>query len=716
MHEIREIDGLRTERGNPYLYGATLSGEGCNFCLFSKHASAVTLLLFEHYSLTHPTHSIPLDPAIHRTGDVWHIFIHGIQSGQYYGYSVDGPYDPAQGHRFNPHKLLIDPYTRAVGGRYHWNTSAAYGYDRDSRHQDLTISDENNFEIEAKSLVIDDSDFDWGDDQFPRIPLKDTIIYETHVRSLSCHPSAASRHPGSFLAIIDLIPYFKSLGVTTLELLPVQDFNEDENFRSDPLTGNKLKQYWGYSTLAFFAPNSWYATDHQGSTAVREFKEMVKALHAAGMEIILDVVYNHTGEGNEYGPTLSFRGLDNSIYYMLDKGRHYLNYSGCGNTLNCNHAVVKRLILDSLRYWVVDMHVDGFRFDLAAILGRDSEGNWLPNNSVLADIIQDPILSNTQIIAESWDAAGLYAVGGFPKGWAEWNGRFRDDVRSFVKGDPGRVGALAQRITGSADLFQHREGRPYHSINFITAHDGFTLQDVVSYNQKHNENNGEDNRDGDNNNFSWNCGVEGPSQDTETLRLRRQQMRNLFSLMMVSQGTPMIHNGDEFGFSKRGNNNTYCQDNELNWLDWSLTETNRDFLEFCRYMIAFRKRHPALRREHFFTGMDKTGNALPDISWHGLKLNTPDWSEDSRCLAFMLDGAHQETGADQDDNNIYVAVNSGWEAQEFELPLPGAGRRWYIAVDTATESGFYSLGDEARVSGDTLLLHGRSLVILIDKQ
>ncbi len=716
MHEIREVNGVRTERGNPYLYGAILSGPGCNFAIFSKHATEVTLLLFEHYADASPTLTIPLDPDINRTGDVWHIFVHGISKGQYYGYSVDGPYTPEEGgHRFNKNKLLIDPYTRAIGGRYHWNESAAYGYNRLSREQDLSFSPEDNFEIEAKSVIIDDSDFDWEDDRHPNIALKDSIIYEAHVRSLTAHPHAQVEHPATFLGIIEIIPYLKDLGITTLELLPVQDFNEAENFRTDPLRGKRLKQYWGYSTLAFFAPNTWFATDRLGISAVREFKEMVKALHKAGIELILDVVYNHTGEGNEYGPTLSFKGLDNSIYYMLEQGRYYKNYSGCGNTLNCNHAVVKSLILDSLRYWVVDMHVDGFRFDLAAILGRDKDGKWLPNNSVLADISQDPILSNTKIIAESWDAAGLYAVGGFPEGWAEWNGKFRDDVRAFVKGSDGMVPELAKRITGSADLFEHRKGRPYHSINFITAHDGFSLNDVVSYNEKHNENNGEDNQDGENNNYSWNCGVEGPTDDIKINRIRMQQVRNLFAIMLISQGTPMIASGDEFLFSKQGNNNTYCQDNEFNWLDWELVHKNRDFFEFARYMIAFRKAHPALRQEHYFTGMDKSGNQIPDISWHGTELHNPQWTKESRSLAFMIDGSCKETEAGRDDNNLYIALNAGWETQEFTLPEAGPGRKWYIAVDTGIQKGYYPVGEEAAVSGESILLHSRSMIILIDK-
>jgi isoamylase len=443
---------------------------------------------------------------------------------------------------------------------------------------------------------------------------------------------------------------------------------------------------------------------------------MVKALHSAGIEVILDVVYNHTGEGNEYGPTVSFKGLDNSIYYMTEKGRYYKNYSGCGNTLNCNHQVVKKLIKDSLRYWVIDMHVDGFRFDLAAILGRDKYGNWQPGYSVLDEINNDPILGSTQIIAEGWDAAGLYKLGGFPAGWAEWNAKFRDDVRGFVKGDQGLAGEVAKRIAGSADLFHYDDRKPYHSINFITAHDGFTLHDLVSYNSKNNIENAEGNSDGHNHNLSWNCGVEGATEDKNVLVIRERNMRSIIAILMLSQGTPMLLGGDEIKFSKSGNNNTYCHDNKLNWINWSLLEKNRNFFDYCKYMIQFRKKHPVLRRECFLKGVDSSGNEIQDISWHGINVNEPDWGVDSHSIAFMLDGSKGETGAELDDNNIYVAINAYWEDLVFHLPTPGKGRVWYAAVDSSTEKGFYEFGEEQKVKSSVYNVRSRSVVVLIDKK
>jgi isoamylase len=716
MAQIIKRDGLTTHPGDPYLLGATLHHDGCNFAIFSKNATQVTLFLFNEVSDTTPAHRIILDKRLNKTGDVWHIFLYGIGNGQVYGYMVDGPFDPVHsGHRFNSSKLLLDPYAKAVGGSYSWNDSTVLGYESGHTDGDLSLSTSSNHAAVVKSMVVDCTDFDWELDKPLDLPMKDTIIYEMHVRAFTNHPSSGVAYNGTFKGIIDKIPYLKDLGVTSIELLPVQEFNEDENINHNPVTGERLKNFWGYSTLAFFAPEIWYASDHDGITAVREFKEMVKALHNAGIEVIMDVVYNHTGEGNEWGPTLSFRGLDNSIYYMLENCRYYKNYSGCGNTLNCNHPVVKKLIKDSLRYWVIDMHVDGFRFDLASILGRDQSGNWVPDYSVLSEISHDPILSNTKIIAESWDAAGLYKVGGFPDGWAEWNGKFRDHVRGFLKGDNGLVREMGKRLTGSSDLFFYGSRKPFHSINFITAHDGFTLYDLVSYNSKHNEANCEDNRDGDNHNLSWNCGVEGLTGDQEILELRRRQVKNFIALLMVSQGTPMLLSGDEFGFSKQGNNNTYCHDNELNWLDWSLLDKNREIFEFCRYMIWFRRNHPVLRRETFLTGQDTAGNDMADISWHGVQVSRPDWSDQSHSIAFMLDGSKYETGADRHDNDIYVAINAFWEELWFELPPAAAGKKWYLAVNTHKHKSIYDSGKEPLVDGSHICVGPRSTVICIDK-
>jgi isoamylase len=707
--------GLQIAPGSPYLFGATMNHEGCNFALFSKHATAVMLLFFDRTDSDTPTHILPLDPCMNKTGDVWHIFVHGVKEGQLYGYVVDGPYNPAKGHRFNNTKLLLDPYAKAVAGNYHWDDPAAYEYVFGSSPTSLSRNTQRNYGKVGKSVVVAPSDFDWEGDKPLNIPLKDTIIYEMHVRAFTKDPSSGVKYPGTYRGVIEKIPYLKDLGITTIELLPVHGFNHLENFRTNPKTGERLYNFWGYSTLAFFAPDEWYSTNQDGLQAVREFKEMIKALHQEGIEVILDVVYNHTAEGDQYGPIPCFKGLDNSIYYMLDTEGRYLNYSGCGNTLNCNHPVVKRLITDSLRYWVVDMHVDGFRFDLAAILGRDQDGNWVPNYSILGEISHDPILSNTKLIAEGWDAAGLYKVGGFPPGWAEWNAAFRDVVRTFFRADLETAGELSKRIAGSEDLFHLKQHKQYHSINFITAHDGFTLNDLVSYNQKHNEENAENNRDGSNYNFSWNCGVEGETNDPNILKLRDRQMKNMFSILMISLGTPMMLSGDEMKFSKRGNNNTYCHDNALNWLNWKLLQKHRKYFEFCKYLIHFRRNHPALQREEFFKGIDQSQNDILDISWHGVEVGKPDWGKDSHSLAFMIDGSIKDTGADKDDNNIYVAINAYWEDLNFQLPKPGKGRKWHVAVNTAQKPGFYKVGKEPQVARSSVTVKSRSLIILIDK-
>jgi isoamylase len=715
MAKIEIKDGMKTEAGSPYLLGANLTPEGCNFAIFSKNATSVTLHFFEKHSDAKPFHSVKLDEKINKTGDIWHIFVYGIIHGYLYGYTVDGPYYPEKkGHRFNKNKLLLDPYTKAVSGSYEWNDKTVFGYNFFSKSKDLSFSNENNFGTVSKSTVVDVY-FDWEGDKPLNIPLSETIIYELHVRGFTYDSSSNVKYPGTYLGLIEKIPYLKELGITTVELLPIHAFNELENIRNNPITGERLVNFTGYSTLAFFAVESWYSAGKSGISALKEFKEMVKAFHKAGIEVILDVVYNHTGEGNESGPTINFRGLDNSIYYMLENGRYYKNYSGCGNTLNCNHPVVKNLIKDSLRYWVVDMHIDGFRFDLAAILGRDSNGNWLPDYSVLTEISDDPILSNTKIIAESWDAAGLYTVGGFPERWAEWNGKFRDDVRSFIKGDSGKVEDFMRRICGSSDLFSKDGRKPYHSINILTTHDGFTLNDLVSYNEKHNLENGENNNDGDNCNFSWNCGVEGETNDADILKLRDRQMKNFFTVLMLSQGTPMIFAGDEINFSKKGNNNTYCHDNELNWINWGLLDKNSSFLNFSKYVINFRKNHPALRRKRFFTGLDIDGDDIPDISWHGTELDKPDLGNDSHCIAFMIDGSKSNSGMNKDDNNIYVVINSFWEDMDFNLPEPEIKKFWHVSIDTSTSKGFYESGKENRIDSPVLNVKARSIIVLIDK-
>lgn len=706
---------LHIEPGSPYLLGATLTHTGCNFAIFSRHATRVFLLLFDHYQDREPRYIIQLHPDKHRTGDIWHVFVHGITSGQCYGYVMDGPYWPEKkGHRFNRNKLLLDPYAKAITGYYQWEDPASYGYDIYSPFGDLSFSPLTNFHTLSKSQVVSDTDFDWEGDKPLHIPLKDTIIYELHVRGYTKHPTSGVTYPGTYLGLIEKIPYLKELGITTVELLPIHAFNPYENIHTNPLTGERLKNFWGYSTLGFFAPANWYATEEDGLRAVKEFKTMVKTFHKAGIEVILDVVYNHTAEGNELGPTVSFRGIDNSIYYMLENGRYYKNYSGCGNTLNCNHPVVKRLILDSLRYWVIDMHVDGFRFDLAAILGRDMAGNWIPDYSILGEISQDPILSRSKIIAEGWDASGLYAVGNFPPGWSEWNGRFRDDVRSFVRSDEGKVPEIAKRICGSYDIFFQTNRKPQHSINFITSHDGFTLADLVSYNTKHNEANGENNQDGDNNNLSWNCGVEGETNDPSILHLRRKQMKNLITILMLSQGTPMIHAGDEFGFSKKGNNNTYCQDNEYNWLDWSLLEKNREFYEFVRFLIHFRKSYLPFKRETFFVAGDEEKDG--DIFWHGVELFEPDWSHYSRSVAFLLKGNRWDNPYTEiSAPNLYCILNAYWENLAFHIPEPSQGCQWEMMINTELSPGFFESPHRPVIEEPIITVSPRSIVVLIEK-
>jgi len=688
--------------GRPTHFGATPTPGGCDFALFTKHARSVSLVFFDEASGP-PSRRIDLGPD-HRTGDVWHVHVPGVGHGQLYGWVVDGPWDPeGAGHRFNKNKLLLDPYAKAVVGGYDWNRAEAYSYDRYGPEGDLGFSNLDNFATAPKAVVVSD-DYDWEGVRSPARPLKDSVIYETHLRGLTRDDSSGTAHPGSYQALVEKIPYLKDLGVTAVELLPVHEFNPRENVKTNPENGEPLANFWGYSTVNFFSPAAWFASDGDGRTAVREFKDLVKALHRAGLEVILDVVYNHTAEGNEYGPTVSVRGLDNSVYYMLDRGRHYLNYSGCGNTLNCNHPVVTRLILDSLRHWVVEYHVDGFRFDLAAILGRGDGGEWVPSYSVLNDIALDPVLAGTKIIAEGWDAGGLFKVGGFPEGWAEWNSHFRDDVRSALKSDSGALPGFATRLAGSSDLFHGGHRKPWHSINFITAHDGFTLADLVAYNQKHNWANAEDNRDGNPWNLSWNCGVEGVTRDPEVLALRRRQSRNFLTTLLVSQGTPMLQAGDEFGFTKWGNNNTYCHDNRLNWLDWTLVEKHRDLVDFVRFLTALRRDHPALRRDTFLTGDG-------DVEWFSPE-GGADWSPEARSLAVRLSGQSRHTGGPEGPD-LWMAFHFHWERREFQLPPARKGRRWVLAVDTYREPGFFA--SEGPELAGRMVLGPRSIAIAVEK-
>ncbi|MDR1444452.1 MAG: glycogen debranching protein GlgX [Treponema sp.] len=682
-----DLKTLAAEGGNALPLGAVKTEQGVNFAVFSRHATSLALILFETDKPDSPRTEISLDPKRNKTGDIWHCHIRGLEAGTCYLYRADGPYQPEEGERFNSHKALLDPYAKALTSLEGWNLGTCLGYDPGDPGLDLSYSLLDNFSTQPRCIVIDDV-FDWQGDSPLNYPLRFSVLYETHVRGLTRHPSSAVEHPGTYRGVIEKIPYFKDLGITGLEFLPIQEFNERENFMVNPRSGEALVNYWGYSTIAFFAPKGSYAANNASGGQVREFKEMVRELHRAGIEVILDIVFNHTAEGNERGPTLSLRGLDNRIYYMLaENKRYYKNYSGCGNTLNCNHPVVRGFIMDCLRYWVTEMHIDGFRFDLGSILGRDQNGSLMENPPMLEWIAEDPILSNTKIIAEAWDAGGAYQVGWFPGGrWAEWNDRFRDDMRCYWRGDPKTTRHVATRLSGSSDLYLRDGRKPFHSINFITSHDGFTLNDLVSYNSKHNDENGENNRDGSGNNSSSNYGIEGPATNPAIVDLRLRQMKNFIGSMMVSLGTPMLLGGDEIGRTQRGNNNAYCQDNDISWYDWSLLEKNASLYRFAKRMIAFRLRHPGFMRPEFYTGRDGNYNAIPDISWFNEAGETPGWETIGPCIAFRMDGSKAEVLADQDDNDFFIMFNGGEKTVRFSVAAPPDGKRWVRVVDTSLPS------------------------------
>ncbi len=684
--------------GRPYPLGATKRRGGVNFSLFSANAASVELLLFDHHEQERPTRIIKLDPCKNKTYYYWHVFVRGIGHGQLYAYRVSGPYCPEEGLRFVGKKLLLDPYARAVAYGDNWCRAKAKGFD-------------GNVFSGLKSVVVDTSGYDWEGDEPLRRPMSETIIYEMHVCGLTAHPSSGVSHPGTYAAVAKKIPYLRSLGITAVELLPVHQFDEQEVERASPLTAQALKNYWGYAPLAYFAPHLGYAKSADPRRVVDEFRDMVKALHRAGLEVIIDVVFNHTGESDEKGPTICFRGLENQAYYMLEPDRRlYRNYSGTGNTLNCNHSIVRRLIRDCTRYWVQELHVDGFRFDLASVLSRNEQGEPIKDSPILWEIESDPVLSGAKLIAEAWDAAGLYQQGAFTGDrWAEWNGRFRDDVRRFVRRDLGTVRNLAWRMTGSFDVFRSKPRYVAHqSINYITCHDGFTLADLVSYDAKHNEANGQDNRDGTDDNLSWNCGVEGPTSDVQVLRLRRRQMRNLIALLMTARGTPMLLAGDEMARTQQGNNNAYCQDNETSWFDWRLLKENADIHRFVRGMIALRKRHPALRVDPALAGRQYEQALQDRVTFHGVRLHEPDWSYHSHSLAIHFRGLAGEAG-------VYVIANAYWAALDFELP-PDV--RWKRVVDTSLDSPDDLVEEEeaALVDGGSYSAGPESVVVLIQAE
>jgi isoamylase len=652
-----------SEKGGSSPLGATPSPDGVNFSVFSRHATGVELLLFDGVDDTKAASVVRLDPSANRTYFYWHVFVPNVRPGQLYGYRVDGPFDPSSGLRFDPTKVLLDPYGRGV--------MVPSTYDRAAARRPG-----DNAATALKSVVVDVSAYDWEGDVPLQRPSSQTIVYEMHVRGFTRHPSSGLSETtrGTFAGLIEKIPYLQRLGITAVELLPVFQFDPQD---SPP----GLVNYWGYAPVSFFAPHQGYSSRRDPLGPVDEFRDMVKALHRAGLEVILDVVFNHTAEGDHGGPTLSFRGMDNTTYYILEADRsRYANYSGTGNTLNANHPVVRRMVLDSLRYWVETMHVDGFRFDLAAILERDESGSVLPSPPVLWDIESDPALAGTKLIAEAWDAAGLYQVGTFVgDSWKEWNGRFRDDVRSFFRGEDGSIEGFADRLIGSPSLYGHKQREPEESVNFVTCHDGFTLNDLVSYDRKHNEANGEDNRDGADDNRSWNCGVEGPTEDPEIDKLRTRQVKNFFTVTMASAGMPMMLMGDEVRRTQGGNNNAYCQDNATSWFDWALLAKHADVHRFVSMLNARRVLRDV---EH-----EKKRVALnqlllqEDITWHGVKLGEPDWRHSSHSLAFTV-------RLTMDRTHYHIILNAYWEPLEFELPpvADGARHPWRRWVDTFLDS------------------------------
>ena len=682
--------------------GAHESGSGVNFAIFTRNATRVRLEFFHRPEDAAPALAIDLDPARNRTGDIWHIWVKGIASAQLYAYRIDGPYEPYAGHRFNVRNLLLDPFATAISHQPHWDFTAALGYDPSSPEKDLAPSTLDNAGKMPK-CVYSTHPFDWADDQPPRHPWSKTIIYETHVRGFTIDPRSGVEHPGTFRGLMEKIPHLKALGVTAVELMPIQEFNESSVTRRNPLTDQRLSTYWGYDSIAFFAPKASYCSSGSLGQQTCEFKELVQALHKAGIEVILDMVFNHTAEGNELGPTLCFRGMDNAIFYSLaDDKRHYKDFAGTGNTVNANHPVVRDHILAALRYWVVEMHVDGFRFDEASVLDRDSTGKLLTKSPLLGRIAEDPILRRIKIIAEAWDAAGAYEVGNFSeRRWAEWNGHYRDDVRRFWRGDDGMLGQFASRIGGSADIYAGSGKSPASSVNFVTCHDGFTLNDLVSYEGKHNEANGEQGQDGIDANFSCNHGVEGGSKDAGVESVRKRQIRNFLLSLLVSRGVPMLLGGDEFRRTQGGNNNAYCQDNAISWLDWSMLDEHQGIYRFAQGMIAFRLAHPILCHERFYTGAE--------MRWFDARGGQPAWTDQAaRSFCGLIDEGRQRA--------LLLLFNAGADAVDVQVPAPPDGTPWRMAVDTFEETplGFPAAGAEPLLEHPrTYLLRPRSSAILL---
>ena len=682
-----ELDGIKYRCGHVQPFGATiLYDDAINFSVFSKHAVSCELLLY-HRGNDEPFAVIPF-PDEFRIGNVFSMIVYGLDYEEIeYGYRMDGPYDPQNGYRFDKTKVLLDPYAKMISGRDKWGTASYRA---------------GEFQYRGRVIPVD---FDWEGDRPLEIPMHDLVIYEAHVRGFTKHESSNVKYKGTFAGLTEKIPYLKELGVNCIELLPVFAFDELENSRV--VNGVKLYNYWGYSTVGFFSPKAGYAAAGALGMTAEELKNTVKKFHSNGIEVILDVVFNHTAEGNERGPYISYRGIDNKTYYLLTADGYYYNFSGCGNTMNCNNAVVRNCILDCLRYWVSDYHIDGFRFDLASILSRDSEGRPMTSPPLLETLANDPVLGKTKLIAEAWDAGGLYQVGNFPAWgrWAEWNGKYRDCIRQFIKSGCEYGPEMLQRIQGSPDLYANRSAEA--SVNFVTCHDGFTLHDLVSYNEKHNEANGEDNRDGANDNHSWNCGTEGPTDDRDILSLRSRQIKNAAALLLLSRGVPMLLSGDEFCNSQQGNNNAYCQDNEISWLDWNNLAENNDMFAFFKRLLAFRKEHPVIRRKDYYTGMNSSG--YPELSFHGERAWELNASDPFYTFGFMYAETVKDHGAEK-NCFIYCGVNTYWEKRTLELPVIPERMAWYKILCTQEEEMKEEIVAENHIS-----LEPRSLILLLGK-
>ncbi|HMK59940.1 MAG TPA: glycogen debranching protein GlgX [Dissulfurispiraceae bacterium] len=709
-YELKHRTDKQISKGLFYPLGATLSPDGVNFAIYSQNAREVFLLLFDKVDAD-PTDIIRLE---NRTKYIWHNFVHGVRAGQLYGYKIRGDFDPSKGMRFNDHKLLMDPCAKALTDKFRNIDNLLLPYDCQSSAKDLSTDFRDNTTIVPKSIVIDDN-FDWQGDSPSHTPFEELVIYEVHLKGFTAHSSSGVNNRGTYLGFIEKIPHLKNLGVNAVELLPIHEFYID-----DFLINRGLTNYWGYNTIGFFAPESSYSSQKSPGCQVNEFKMLVRELHKAGIEVILDVVFNHTGEGNEMGPMMCFKGIDNPTYYTLtgtasDPFRYYMNFTGCGNSVNFEKSHVIRFVLDSLRYWVEQMHVDGFRFDLASVLGREF-GGFRSSASFFDAVSQDPVLTRTKLIAEPWDL-GTYQVGNFPVDWSEWNGKFRDCMRKFGKGDDGQLREMGWRLTGSADLYGDDGRSAFNSVNFITCHDGFTLNDLASYDGKHNDANLENNSDGSNDNNSWNCGYEGKTDDINVITLRRQLIKNYACMLIFSAGTPMLLGGDEFMRSQNGNNNAYCQDNELSWFNWNDARTNSDVLDFFTNAINFTRRYPVLQSRKFLTGADEDGNRIADVSWFGPDGGKPQWDDpEARTICYMLDGAEVKSASG--DYQLFLIFNSDYKLQNVSLPQID-GKNWFRVIDTGMKSGedFLDAGKEILIDPpSSYIANPRSTVVLISKK